>query len=83
MGRAKRKKRIDKPIRFDAGGFEIKAAEGEKQVASVHNASKRTTAGGCICRNFPHPAVIAAEGVKHTGTRTRYQSCGITTASGQ
>ena len=41
MGRAKRKKRIDKPIRFDAGRLEIKAAEGENKSPALHTSVQR------------------------------------------
>jgi len=65
MGKAKRKKRIDQPIRFDAGRLEIKAAEGENKSPAF---TMQAYGGGRLhLSNFPHPAVIAAEGVEVHG----------------
>ena len=69
MGRAKRKKRIDKPIRFDAGRLEITAAEGENKSPAF--TMQAYNGGRLHLSNFPHPAVIAAEGVEvHGGADT-------------
>lgn len=69
MGRAKRNKRINQPIRFDAGPLEIKAADGE---AKSPEFTMQAYGGGRLhLGNFPHPAVIAAEGVEvHGGADT-------------
>ncbi len=69
MGRAKRNKRINQTIRFDAGPLEIKAADGE---AKSPEFTMQAYGGGRLhLGNFPHPAVIAAEGVEvHGGADT-------------
>ena len=69
MGRAKRNKRMNQTIRFDAGPLEIKAADGE---AKSPEFTMQAYGGGRLhLGNFPHPAVIAAEGVEvHGGADT-------------
>lgn len=69
MGRAKRNKRMNQAIRFDAGPLEIKAADGE---AKSPEFTMQAYGGGRLhLGNFPHPAVIAAEGVEvHGGADT-------------
>ena len=69
MGRAKRNKRISQAIRFDAGPLEIQAAEGEEGSPAF---TMQAYGGGRLhLGNFPHPAVIAAEGVEvHGGADT-------------
>ncbi len=69
MGRAKRNKRMNQKIRFDAGPLEIKAADGE---AKSPEFTMQAYGGGRLhLGNFPHPAVIAAEGVEvHGGADT-------------
>lgn len=65
MGKARRKKRIDQLIRFDAGRLEIAAAEGENKSPAF---TMQAYGGGRLhLSNFPHPAVIAAEGVEVHG----------------
>ena len=69
MGRAKRNKRMNQTIRFDAGPLEIKAADGETKSPEF---TMQAYGGGRLhLGNFPHPAVIAAEGVEvHGGADT-------------
>jgi hypothetical protein len=69
MGRAKRNKRMTQTIRFDAGPLEIRAADGE---AKSPEFTMQAYGGGRLhLGNFPHPAVIAAEGVEvHGGADT-------------
>ena len=69
MGRAKRNKRISQAIRFDAGPLEIQAAEGKEGSPAF---TMQAYGGGRLhLGNFPHPAVIAAEGVEvHGGADT-------------
>jgi len=69
MGRAKRNKRMNQTIRFDAGPLEIKAADGEAK--SPEFTMQAYNGGRLHLGNFPHPAVIAAEGVEvHGGADT-------------
>ena len=69
MGRAKRNKRNQQTIRFNAGPLEIKAADGEN--GSPEFTMQAYGGGRLHLGNFPHPAVIAAEGVEvHGGADT-------------
>ena len=68
-GRAKRNKRNQQTIRFNAGPLEIKAADGEN--GSPEFTMQAYGGGRLHLGNFPHPAVIAAEGVEvHGGADT-------------
>ncbi|MHC4335190.1 MAG: phage major capsid protein [Planctomycetota bacterium] len=60
---------MNQTIRFDAGPLEIKAADGE---AKSPEFTMQAYGGGRLhLGNFPHPAVIAAEGVEvHGGADT-------------
>jgi hypothetical protein len=60
---------MNQKIRFDAGPLEIKAADGE---AKSPEFTMQAYGGGRLhLGNFPHPAVIAAEGVEvHGGADT-------------
>ena len=68
-GRAKRNKRNQQTIRFNAGPLEIKAADGEN--GSPEFTMQAYGGGRLHLGNFPHPAVIAADGVEvHGGADT-------------
>ena len=63
--RAKRRKRINQPIRFSAGLVNLTAAEGEGKSPSF--TMQAYNGGRLHLGNFAHPAIISADGVEVHG----------------